>query len=383
MAVATTALDVGMARHMDYKLLAVALVLVMFGNVIVFSATFPSDGRPGPNGEIGDAYATLRKQAGFSGIGLLVLLGLALALRPELLEKYSPHLLAFSVFLVCLTFTPLGAEMGNARRWLNLGPLRFQPSEPLKLALVVYLARLLGRARDGRVGFGRAVVFALVLSGGIAVLVLKQPDLGTSVMLFGICLVMLFLAGVNRGLLFLLGAGAVGGATYYSWSREYGWDRFVGWLYPTEHATGAGYHSLKMIVALARGGIVGLGPGQSPDKWLNFPARHTDSVFCIVGGEFGLVGCLVLLLFFAWLGARGLQIAAHAPNSWAALTAAGLVGIVVLQAAINVAVCTTVVPCTGLTLPFISSGGSSLVCAMAAIGIVLGISRRSDLPDGG
>jgi cell division protein FtsW len=374
----------GRLRPIDYTLLLVTLVLVVVGTILVFSATFPTETRPDDDGLPGDPYARVRKHVGSVMVGLGVMLLLSRA-RPRHLERMAPIVFIVALGLLALVHVePLGQEVNGAKRWLWLPPLpRFQPSVVMKLALTVYLASLLVTGqRDGR-PFRAVALRALMCTGAAGALVLLQPDLGTTVVLFGICLGMLFLAGMHPVLVALMTAGGAGAALAFAKLTGYGWDRIIGFWDPVGHAKDQGFHVLKMLGALARGGLFGSGLGQSPDKWFRFPARHTDSIYCILGGEFGLLGCVVLLILLGVMGYRVVLIATRSRDPFAALLAGGLGVVLLVQALVNIAVATKLLPCTGLTLPFLSYGGTSIVISLAAVGLLLALSRHAQSPEGG
>jgi len=300
---------------------------------------------------------------------LMLLLSLApprwfhIAARPALL-------VAVSLLAVVLIW---GTSLGGSRRWLQIGPIVFQPSEFAKIALVLYLARFLGDRWHEARSFS-ICARALMIAAALCVLVALEPDLGGSVILLLIGLAMLFLAGARLWQLGILGLGSAAAALLYARVHPYMGARLDGWLHPLEHVQGAGYHVIRMLVALASGGVFGTGPGEGAEKCY-LPARHTDSIYCVLGEEFGIIGCGVLLLLLCIFARRALDIAKHAPNHFSQLVAGGLAVAICGQALINLGVSTACLPVTGTTLPFISGGGSSLMMVLMSAGIILSMSR--------
>lgn len=357
--------------QMDERFLLEVLALVVFGVIIVYTASYAAGGRLSQEG--GDPFEYVRQQGCYAIVGLLGLLAIAM-IPTETLVRCSRGILPLACVLLVLVFTGVGEEAGGARRWVRIGSIRFQPSEFAKIALVLFLARLLVDKRREVRSFSLCVR-ALLVTGAVCLLVLAEPDLGTAVMLFVVALAMLFLAGarVSHLLLFLtVGAGA---AVAFALTQPYMAARLQGWLHPLEHASGAGYHVLRMLVAVASGGVWGVGLGVGEQKW-GIPARDTDSVYCVVAEELGLLGCAGLLFLFLLFAKRGLDIARRSSHPYTRLAAAGLSVSVSLQVLLNLAVATASLPVTGITLPFISRGGSSLVMMLLAAGILLGASTR-------
>ena len=374
---ATATADVR-TRPIDHTLFLLTLALIVTGLVLVFSATFPVESRPDADGMPGDPYARVQRHAVAVLIGFAVLLALT-RVKPVMVQRLAAAAFFATLGLLALVHVPgFGREVNGATRWLVLPGLPpFQPSVLVKLTLTLYLAQVLGREqREGgafAVSVGKALFWTVVAGG----LILLQPDLGTAVVLFGICLGVLFLGGLHPVLVGLMASGGAAGAVAFAKFTGYGWDRIVGFWDPVGHAKDQGFHVLKMMGALARGGVFGLGLAQSPDKWFRFPARHTDSIYCILGGELGLVGCLALLLVLGWMARRVMVIAAGQRDRFSATLAGGLGVVIFVQATVNIAVATKLLPCTGLTLPFLSYGGTSIVTCMAAVGLLLALSRHA------
>lgn len=361
----------------DWWLLVTIVALVVFGTVMIFSATFARDLPEG-----GDPLRFLRKQL------LWVVLGGSAFLVTMRIDYHAwRHLsvvaLLGAILLLMLVLVPglgVGAEEVGARRWLNLGPLpQFQPSELAKAALVLYLADWLTakgeRLRDWRAG---AVPFTVLL-GTLILLVMLEPDLGTSALLAIIGGSMFLVAGADlRQFALLIGSGAfafVGLALSASYRR----DRLALFMKSDEELRllGDGWQLWQARLATGSGGLVGVGLGASRIKYGWLPEAHTDSIFAVVGEELGLLGCGCLLALFFLLAVRGYRVAARAPDRFGALLATGIVSWITFQALINIGGITTTIPFTGVPLPFISYGGTSFIVVTAVTGVLVNISCQT------
>ena len=268
--------------------------------------------------------------------------------------------------------------VGGSARWLRIGPLpAVHPAEFAKLALVIYLAHWFAKRGSAVHGFRSGTLPFLVIIGPVVMLVLREPDLGTASVLGFTALMMFFLAGAN--LVHLVALAAVGGPiAVRMFMQGYQMDRITAWLNPWSDASGLGFHSIQGYFALALGGLFGAGLGESRlAGGLFLPNASSDFIFAIIGEEFGLLGAglvIVLFLAFAYLGIRT---SLGAPDTFGALLAAGITGWICIQAFINMAVVVGLIPITGIPLPFVSAGGSSLIISFAAVGILLSISRET------
>ncbi len=361
----------------DYVLLTLVGVLVPLGIVMVYSASFI------------DAYVNHQNQlyymwrqlaaAGVGGIGMLI----AQRMDYRFFRRYSIHFMAFALFLLVLTlilprqFTTIN----GAHSWIRIGGFSLQPSELAKLALVIYMADWLSR-RGGKltnVTYG-LLPFALML-GVVCGLVMLGRDMGTTVVIIVIGGIVYFAAGAN--LLHLAGALAIASVAFWGLVNmaSYRIERIAAWIDPFEYYFTSGYQPVHSLYAFASGGLFGVGIGQSRQKFLWLPQAHTDAIFAIIGEEFGLIGTLFIVGCFVLLAYRGMVIAARVRDPFAALLATGITVWLVFQALINMAVVTTLLPFTGLTLPFISYGGTSLMISMVAMGVLLSVSRQMGEPE--
>jgi cell division protein FtsW len=257
-----------------------------------------------------------------------------------------------------------------------LGPVLAEPSELVKFAVVFFLADFLAKRQDLVTIFKRGPLPAFLVVAPIALLVLKQPDFGTTVMLAVILFAMLFAAGARPAHLGAAGAGALGILALQAVAKPYRMKRLATFFDPWRTARGAGFQLVQSFIALGEGGIWGTGLGAGRQKMFYLPQAHTDFVFAVVAEEFGLVGALAVFVLFCVILFRGMRIAHEEPDPFASLLAVGLTAMISLQALINVAVVIGLVPTKGLPLPFLSYGGTSIVMAMAAVGALLALSRR-------
>ena len=280
-----------------------------------------------------------------------------------------------------MVLTPgLGVTSGGSSRWIGFGQFQLQPSELMKLALIVFAADLLTRRVD-RIRDPRAVMVPiLVVLGVSAILILKQPDMGTALVLCAIAFGILFMAGVPMGPIVKLSVALAGLALVVGLVDPYRRDRILSFLNPAAHHAGTGYQVWQSLIGLGSGGITGLGLGGGRQKWGGLPNAHTDFIFSVVGEELGLIGAVLLLGLFFLLAWYGLRAATRSPDRFGSLMAVGITIWITAQAVINVGAVIGVLPVTGIPLPFVSYGGSSLLITMAAMGILLNIASHERVP---
>ncbi len=362
-------------RHQpDYLILVVVVALAAVGILMVYS----SSAMRGYLSADADTFQTVGPQIQWALLGIA-----AMAVMMRIDYRYLrlasvPGYIA-ALGLLALVFVPsLNIVVGGSARWLKLGPLpAIHPAEIAKLALVIYLAHWFAK-RGTKVGglWGGTIPF-LIIAGPVIALVFKEPDLGTTLVITLTALTMFFVAGANMfhlGSLFAL----AGTAAIFVGLAGYQMDRIRAWLDPWKYADTIGYHTVQGLLALGMGGLFGSGLGESRMAGgLFVPNAFNDFIFAIIGEEFGLLGAGVVIALFVLLAYAGLRVALAAPDTFGALLAAGITAWLCIQAFINIGVVVTLVPITGITLPFISAGGSSLVISFAAIGLLLSISRET------
>jgi len=355
----------------DPWLMLAFLALACIGLLMVYSAS------------IADAYAyygsalyVFEREVVYIVVGLTAL-AVMVQVNYHRLERLSLLLFGGALMLLVAVLVPhIGHVSHGARRWFSLGSgVELEPSELIKLALVIYLASWLtkkgDRVRDFKAGF---FPFALI-AGFIAVLIIKQPDLGTTIVVVATMFAVFFLAGADLRHVTGVAAGAVAVAWVLAHS-SYRTGRLSAFLDPWKDAKGAGYHTVQVLLALGAGGPFGRGLGNSIQKDV-LPAPHTDSILAVIGEEWGLVGTITVLLLFVVIAYRGIRIASNAPDGFGRLLAGGITCWITFQALMNFGVITSSVPFTGVPLPFVSYGGTSLIITMTAMGILLNISRHT------
>jgi cell division protein FtsW len=347
------------------------LLLTCIGIVMVYSASSVA-----AQAQYHDGTWFLKRQLLYEAIGLV---GMTVAWRihyVRLRRLTFPLLLATLVTLGLVLIPHVGRVAGGARRWLSLGgPLNFQPAELAKLALILYLAHFLANRGARTREFGAGMLPPLIVLGLAAVPILKQPDLGSVLILVLIAFVMLFVGGARLTHLAAVGALAVPAVFAVIFRAGYRSQRLLAFLDPWRDPQGSGFHIIQSLLAIGSGGLVGLGLGYSRQKFFFLPERHTDFIFAIIGEELGLIGSVAVIVLFAALAVWGYRIAARCPDRYGALLVSGLTTMLVGQAVLNMGVVSGSLPITGVPLPFISFGGSSLVLNDIAVGILLNVSQ--------
>ena len=356
----------------DLPLLASVLLLLTIGGFMVYSASLVIAFT-----EYHDDTYFLRRHLLSIGLGLGLMWVLA-HINYQRWRRLSVLTLGLGIVLLAIVLHPsLGMNAYGSSRWIRPVPfVQFQPSEFIKVALVVYMADWLAR-KGRRVGeFGHTSLPFLIVLGVVCALVVAEPDFGTTVVIAATAVTIFFVAGAN--LLHFLPAVVVLVAALWGTMTQaaYRVERIRAWLYPFEDVQGTGWHTVQTLIAMGSGGLTGLGLGGSMQKHAWLVNSHTDAILAIIGEELGLVGTLAVLALFGCLIWRGLRIAYRAPDPYGRLLAAGLTTLIFWQAAINVAVVSNTAPYTGVTLPFVSFGGSSTVVSLASVGLLLSICRH-------
>ena len=293
---------------------------------------------------------------------------------------YVVYLLSVVGLAVVVLHPSLGDAAGGSTRWLVLGPVRFQPSELAKLALVLVGADLCVR-KGPRLRSVKDVMIPIgLMAGVVGGLVMLQPDLGTTVILGGIVFVVLFLAGTPFGTLGVLGSAGVGLAGVLSMSEGYRRQRLFSFLNPFADRLDSGYQAVQARIALGSGGLFGVGLGASRQKWMYVPNAHTDFILAIIGEEVGLIGTLAVVGLFVLLGYAGVRTARRAPDAFGRIVAGAITAWILGQGIVNMGAVIGLLPITGVPLPLVSFGGSSLIFTMAALGILVNIARQEQWP---
>lgn len=362
-------------RSLRISLCTITIVLVCIGIVMIYSASsiYSLD-------KYHDSMFFLKRHASFVFIGF-ILAFLAMAIDYRRLKEVSKPLLLFSLVLLVLVLIPgIGRMAGGARRWFRIGIISFQPSELLSLAMIIYIADFLSRKKEDLKNFWTGYLPPIMVMGASVLLILLQPDLGSSLALSVVVLLMLFIAGVNVKHIWLMLIAAMPALYILIFSVPYRRARILSFLNPWADPHGSGFQIIQSQVALGSGNFFGLGLGHSKQKLFYLPAAHTDFIFSIIGEEIGLIGTLIIVALFILFLAKALKIVSATEDRFGYFLGLGLVLMIALKAAVNIGVSTGILPTKGLPLPFISYGGSSLILDMVAVGLLLNISRFGEYP---
>lgn len=358
-------------RHApDYLLLAAILALVCLGVVMVFSAsTSVSQSR------FGNPWYLIRRQLLWAALGAGAMF-LTSKINYWKWQQLSLLGLLGTVVLLLLVWVPgIGISVNGSSRWVSLGFTGVQPSEIAKVTLMIWVAQMITKNPERLKSFIRGTLPMLLVIGFLSGLVLLQPDLGTAVALAMVACLVLFAAGLPVAQMVFLGAVGASGIALAIIMAPYRMARFMTFLDPWKDPTDKGYQVIQSLYAIGPGGLFGRGLGKSLQKQFFLPEPHNDFIFAVTAEELGFIGGAALMLLFALIAIRGLRVAVRAPDRFSSLVATGITSMVVSQAMINFAVVTGSMPVTGIPLPLVSYGGSSLLIIMASLGILLNISK--------
>jgi cell division protein FtsW len=354
----------------DRWLLAAVAGLLGLGVVMIFNISyFHAEAR------FGDPLTFFRRHLVALALGLAVLFSVS-RIRVDFLERWANVFFGLAIVSLLLVAL-LGVSRGGAQRWLVWGGFSLQPSEFAKIGVVLFLARWISRGRD-RIGNLREGLFpALVAVGGCALLILRQPDFGSTVIIGALLVLMLFAGGARplhvggllAGGIVLVGLGAM--------ASPYRVRRMFAFIDPWENSQEGAFQLVQSLIAFGSGGLAGTGLGNSRQKMFFLPEAHTDFVFALIGEELGLLGAMAVLALFAIIAVRGYRIAARHPDAFGSLLAFGLTTVIMLGAVTNMAVVLGLLPTKGLALPFLSYGGSALLSSMLEIGLLAALSRMT------
>jgi cell division protein FtsW len=358
----------------DLVLAAAAIALLGFGVVMVYSASIIEATTVFRNPQ----YFLIR-QSIFATLGLFIMLAVS-RIDVHRLKPFTYPILGVVMLLMVLTVIGFGRTDGGAARWLAVGPIHIQPSEMAKLALILWLAYSLEKKREKMKSFSIGMLPHFLMAGLLMLLCLKQPDFGGAVVLLFLTFALLFVAGARLG--YLLGAAIVG-LMFAAWAvrfSSYRWVRIIAWSNMDEHRQDLAYQPFQSVMSFGSGEVSGLGLGKGLQV-LYLPESHTDFVSAIIGEELGFIGIVGLCSVFLLIVARGIRAALAAEDEYSSYVAFGISVLFGAQTLVNLAVSMAMLPTKGLTLPFVSYGGSSLLVSSAAMGILLGISRRTGAPE--
>jgi cell division protein FtsW len=372
-----TAIQAAPSAHYDQMLQITACSLLALGMAMIFiSSTLMAQS------QYNDAYYFIKRQGVYALLGLGALF-LGRSIDYHRYQRWIYFILLVSLLSLILVFAPgIGGKVRGAARWLRLGPLTLQPSEFAKLAVVLFLAYSLSRKQDKMKYFAIGFLPHMLVAGLFIALILKEPDFGTSVTLGAIVFTMLFVGGTRvTHILLALGACIPLGVLMVLRDPKK-FARVLSFMDPWKHGQDVGYQLKQALLAIGSGGLLGLGPGQSRAKLFYLPDCHTDFILAIFSEELGFLGVLLVLALFTIIICRGLRLSLKAPDSFGSYLALGLTLMIGLPALINMGVVSGILPTKGLSLPFLSYGGSGLLVNLLAVGILLNISRQVKFPLG-
>ncbi|MFC5703596.1 stage V sporulation protein E [Cohnella faecalis] len=356
----------------DIWMIAATLGILAIGVVMVYSASAVAAFH-----DYGDPYYYVKRQLIFAALGVVAMF-VTMNVDYHMLRKWALPALLVCFGLLLLVLVPgIGNVRGGARSWLGIGSFGIQPSEFMKLAMILFLARLLSERQQLMPSFARGLLPPLGILGTAFGLIMLQPDLGTGAVMIGAALLVIYVAGAklsHLGGLALVGAAGFGALIA---AAPYRLLRITAFLDPWQDPLGAGYQSIQSLYAIGPGGLVGLGLGMSRQKYNYLPEPQTDFIFSILAEELGFIGGALLLALFLLLIWRGMRTAITITDPFGSLLASGIVGIFAVQVLINIGVVIGMMPVTGITLPLVSYGGSSLTLLLTALGILLNLSRHA------
>ena len=354
----------------DSILCVTVAILVLIGIVMVFSSSAAYT-------EQNDSFYFLKRQV------LWCLLGTGLLLITKNLDYHNLHQYTYPIMiitfllLIVVMFPEFSKKVGGARRWLAFGGFSFQPSELAKFTLVLFIAKSLVKRADKLRNFAYGYLPNLIVLGFFFIPILFQPDFGTVMVILTVTFTMLFIAGLRKKFLFLSILAIIPIVASAILFAEYRTRRIIAFLNPWEDPSGAGFQAVQSFYAFGRGGFWGAGLGESSQKLYRLPEAHTDFIFSVIGEELGFVGTTAIVLLFLIFIWRGFLTAYQAKDPFGTHLATGLTLLIGLQAFINLGVASGLLPTKGLTLPFISMGGSSMLVTMLSVGVILNISEQT------
>ena len=360
---------------LDYTLLITILLLLSLGLIMVLSASSPTS-----LAESGTSYTYFIKQAIFAIAGL-VAMGIISKINYRVYKSFYKFVYVLSIILLALVLV-IGTSNNGAKRWIYIGGQSFQPSEFVKLFMIIFYAGLLTKDREELPKFWKGLVKHILWIAPIACLLLLEPHMSATLVISGICLVMMIVAGCKFSQLFMsgliIGVPVIGVLIVKS---SYRLKRVVTFLDPWQDKLGDGWQVIQSLYAIGSGGLFGLGLGQSKQKYLYLPEPQNDFIFSVLAEELGWAGCVFVIILFAILIWRGVLIAMKAPDMFGSLLAVGITSLIAIQVIINIAVVTSSMPATGMPLPFFSYGGTALFLLLCEMGILLNISRAGNRVD--
>ena len=358
-------------KNCDKILLVTVIILSIFGLIMISSARVVVS-----YNNFGYNHYYLSHQFFYGFIPGIILLFLFQKIDYHIFKKYALIFLILTIIFLFLVFIPaFGYDLKGANRWINIGDFSFQPSEIAKLTFILYLAAWLEKKGKNIKNFSEMFAPFVVLIIIISIPLIMQPDIGTLSVIILTAVVIYFVAGAKLNHIFLLGLGGMVVLFALIKIAPYRVDRLMVFLHPELDPQGIGYQINQALLALGSGGILGLGFGHSRQKFNYLPEPIGDSIFAIAGEEMGFIGLVILMILFLTFALRGFKIASRAPDNFGRFIAVGITSWIIFQALTNMAAITSLIPLTGIPMPFISYGGSALIISLAGVGILLNISK--------
>lgn len=365
-------------NRVDLPLLIVVLMLVALGLVMVLSASSPT-----ALAESGKSYTYFRTQCIAACLGLFSMIVLS-KINYNIYKHFYKLIYILSIAILFLVLLPvIGSGANGARRWINIG-IGIQPSEITKIGLIIWVAGYYSDPKNKNQGFWKSCLKPLVAVGiPILILLIVQNHLSAGIIIGLVTVIMIIMSGCQLKYLVWLAGGVLGAcAIAFPFIKDklmssFRSDRIMAWLDPWANTSGTSYQTVQGLYAIGSGGLFGVGLGESTQKYLYIPEAHNDFIFAILAEELGFVGCAIVLALFTVLIVRGVSIAINAKDSFGSLIAIGITALIAVQVILNIAVVTNTIPNTGISLPFLSYGGSSLVILLSAMGILMNISRTA------
>ena len=367
---------VSASKGMDTQFLVAVYILLAFGLLMVLSASSPIAYASEATNH--DSFFYFKKQLMWAILGSI---GMFITANYDYrkLEKWAFPALCISVFLLLLVLVPgIGRKINDARRWIYIGPINFQPSEVAKIAMIVFFSYSLSKNYKELKNLGVFLMYIGII-GVVAVIIMMEPHFSCTMLIVATCMILLYVAGARFMHFLLLGVPVLPVLVLVVAKSPYRLARVLSFLDPFKDIQGSGWQVVQSLYAIGSGGIFGAGLGQSRQKFLNIPEPQNDFIFSILAEEFGLLGAILVSLMFVFLIVRGVQIALKAPDLFGTLLTTGIVSLIAIQALVNIAVVTSSIPVTGMPLPFFSYGGTALAITMAEMGIVLNVSKHSKM----
>lgn len=363
-------IDKGTNMEFDSVIFYTTMILVFIGIIMVFSASFVQS-----SFKHHDAYHFLKKNVIFAILGFICMITIS-NIDYRFWKKNAKSMGIIAFILLILVLTPLGIKANGARRWLGYSALTIQPAEIAKFATIIITAKLIEKKYDDIKSLTKGVLPLMIIPALFFILIMLQPNMSTAGTIILVTFVMIFVAGMDMKFVGVMFGSGVALFLALALTSEYRLKRILSFLDPFQDPLGNGYQVIQGLYALGSGGLFGMGLGKSQQKWFYIPEPQNDFIFAIIGEELGLVGCILVIMLFVILVYRCIRIALKCSNIFACMVVIGIGAQIGIQAALNIAVSTSSMPVTGVALPFISYGGTSLIIFMSAIGIVLNISKH-------